>query len=302
MIGLQGRGLLKRYEETKNIRELLELVCGLKLSPVQSEKIVQVNEMSETDFRFDYLIFNSTYEKLTSERILEPYSFYSDLSYYWLPENWIRPDLLSSIKLSGSEIGHGIITRKKYSDFELVYIDNSASSEEKSFEQLQSEIKKCNSILARNLKKESSDIRSGHLLFYSNSLNPILGKENATLNNIILAMRTANTSRPVRLYDKNFLEDKLLLYDMEDVDNILNIYYFISDHTYDEEINDRALLLNEFPQRLKSLAAKQATVNVFLYLYDYKENKSQMENMINTFIQQQAKDKSGINYSLYKFN
>jgi hypothetical protein len=297
------RGISNKDLNSKNIRELLEMVSGLRFTPLQSNEIIRVKDMKDTDFRFDYLIFTSSLSKLSSEKDLEPYSFYSDILYYWLPESWIRPDLLSSIKLSSEVIVTGsTTTRKTFSEFDLLYIDNSAPAEEKSYEQMQAEITRYDILFTRAQKRISSDIQADNLLYYSNTLNPIIGRENATLNNIVLEMRTDKTSSPIRFYDKNLLEDKLMLDDIEQVEKVLNIHYFISDKTYEEEINDRALLLDEMPQRLKSIVAKNAAVNVYLYLYGAKSNKIQMETLINSFIQKETNLNPSVKYTMYEFN
>jgi hypothetical protein len=288
------------YEINSNtIETLLEKACKIKLPAGKEQKVVRVSAMDDNKKRIYYNTYARLLDILSSEQLLESYRFNAGIAYYWIPEVWFRPDLLSGLSLY-TEGGGDHIKRKNYSEFDLIYIDNSADSEEKTYDQLQSEISRLDKTFAQIQKISESNTSTGHLMYYSDAVSPIIDKDYGTLETIVMAMRSGRTSIPSPSLDKLKLENRLLIRELNKVSEKVTIHFIVSDYLYNEEIYERSYLFNEFPQRIQSIAAPQAEVKVVFYVYEKKADYNELMTKLNSFINQIKKEGSSINYEIYK--
>ena len=292
-------GLKEEDIQEHTLRELVERISHTRLSNIKVEEVKSFEEMSESDFRTYSFTYGRLYENFDSERKLSRYVMRSDINYYWLPEEWIRSDFLAEISFETKKMDV-INTRKTYSSFDFIYIDNSYGNEGKSIEKLEAEITRCNATVFRIESRTEKDATIGHKLFYSDAITPVMGTEMATFNEIVLAMRAGKASVPFRSFDKQLIEEELLLRDIEKVMGDLRLHFFVSRQIIDEEIDERPLLFYELPHRLKALAASDARVSVYLYVFR-DELEEPYAKRLAEFANRANKESGSITYHITEY-
>lgn len=284
--------------EKLNIAQLLGEICEINLTPFRSDEIKRISSLNEVEYRSIYSQLSKVFEQLDSESNLSKYRFYSDMNYYWFPESWIRPDLLSGLRIKGGRPPRPPLPT--YKQFDLIYFDNSADIDEKPYERLQSEIRQGNFTLAQIFRNAQNTDSLGHLIYYSNSINPLIGVGLATYNLIVEQMRSGKSNIPNLYLDKKILERQLFLKKIRQITNEVNIHFFVSDKVYNYEFTDRPVMFKEFPERIKSLVAAKANVNVLFYMPKEYINKNIEETLISKINTWNINNKN-IKYQIVKY-
>jgi hypothetical protein len=283
--------------KTMNLAELLGHSLGIDFSGYSAMEIVPVNEIKDIDYDTYFKTFSENFDKLDSEKEIEKYRFYSGMAYCWLPQNLLSLDILSGLTLFKKK--SIVIRGNSFKEYNIVYIDHSAQTEEKSFEQLQAEILK----LYRTLKpvwtaeNQSNDI--GDLLYFSSGVDPIMSGGEPTFEQISGQMRNSSTVRPDHFNDKLRLENRLFG-GVKVVSDKINIYFSVSDNFYRSELEGRAFFLKEFVERIDQILATDNTKVIVNLLYNNPKNSSR-ESELKSYCKNMSMASPNVKYEVITY-
>jgi len=277
---------------------MLGYTLGIDFSGYAFGKTTLIDSIKDIDLESYNKVFAINYERLLSEKELSKYRFTSGISYYWLPQNFLSLDILAKISLIKSKII--INDLRPYKEFDVFYIDPSSSSGEKSFTQLQAEIKKLNINMDAVWKSESNSSDVGHLIFFSFGMDPIITSGEDGFAKIASQMRNSTAIRPDRLFDKLRLENALMS-QIETVTDKIIIHFDVSDYFYHSEIEDRSYFFKEFVERINSILATRNT-RILIYLYCYSNPSNTVTtSMVQVFCNSINSQNQNIKFELYKY-
>jgi hypothetical protein len=262
-----------------NVAEMLGHTLGIDFSGYSASEITPVSELRDIDFESYYRTFTDIYDRLISEKEVDKYRFYSGLSYYWLPQNLLPLEILS--KLTLFKPNKIVVKGGNFKEYSIFYIDHSAPASEKSYDQLQAEIKKLYMNLNKVWTAESQANDIGDLIYYSSGLDPIINSGSDGFELITGQMRNSSTIRPDRYYDKLRLENKLFS-QIQVVSDKINIHFDVSDFFYQDELGGRAYFLKEFIERINQILATSNT-QIFIYLYFNNSKSNSRESELQSF-------------------
>ena len=281
-----------------SVGDMLGYTLGIDFSGYAFGKTTLIDSIKDIDLESYNKVFAINYERLLSEKELSKYRFTSGISYYWLPQNFLSLDILAKISLIKSKII--INDLRPYKEFDVFYIDPSSSSGEKSFTQLQAEIKKLNINMDAVWKSESNSSDVGHLIFFSFGMDPIITSGEDGFAKIASQMRNSTAIRPDRLFDKLRLENALMS-QIETVTDKIIIHFDVSDYFYHSEIEDRSYFFKEFVERINSILATRNT-RILIYLYCYSNPSNTVTtSMVQVFCNSINSQNQNIKFELYKY-
>jgi hypothetical protein len=279
-----------------NVSEMLGYTLGIDFSGSASGMATLVDDIKDIDIESYNAKFELNSERLLSERELSKYRMFSGIAYYWLPQELLSLDILSQITLF--EPRSGRVQVSNFKEYNIFYIDHSAPSTLKSYDQLQAEIKR----LYRNLnmiwsaEAQSNDI--GHKIYYSSGFDPVITDGETGFEQVTNQMRNSSTIQPDRFFDKLRLENTLLR-DINVVSGKVTIHFDVSQNFYRSEIDGRAYLLKEFVERVSTnLSNKDTRILVYLYCNDSLDPS--VETLIQTFLDKMNNQSQNIKYEIYK--
>lgn len=258
-----------------NVAEMWGYSLGLDFSGYSGMDVTLVNQIKDVDIESYGITFIENYEKLLAEKDLEKFRFYSGMTYYWLPQNLLSLDILS--KLTLFKANKIVIKGGNYKEYSIFYIDHSAPSDEKGYDQLQAEIRKLSQVMAVvwNAEAQANDV--GDMIFYSSGVDPVVGSGPTGFESVAGQMRNASTLRPDMFSDKLKMENNLLRL-ISGVTDKINIYFDVSDYFYQTELNGRSFLMKEFVERIGQMMATNNTkISVYLYINNPKTVSRQSE-------------------------
>jgi len=283
---------------TMSVADMLGYTLGIDFSGYSAGKTTLVDSIKDIDLESYNKAFAVNYERLLSEKELSKYRFISGMAYYWLPQNFLSLDILSKISLIKSKIT--IHELRPYKEFDVFYIDPSSSSGEKSFTQLQSEIKKLNINMDAVWKSEANSSDVGHLIFYSSGMDPIITSGEDGFQKVTTQMRNSTAIRPDKLFDKLRLENALMS-QIETVTDKIILHFDVSDYFFRSEIEDRSYFFKEFVERINSiLATRNTRILIYLYCYSNPANAA-TTSMLQTFCNSINSQNQNIKFELYKY-
>jgi hypothetical protein len=281
-----------------NVAEMLGYIHGIDFSGYSGSEITQVSDIKDIDLESYYKIFGDNYDRLVSEKEVDKFRFFSGMSYYWLPQNLLSLDILS--KLSLFKPNKIVVKGDTYREYSVFYIDHSAPVEEKSYEQLQAEIKKLFINLQQiwNAEAQSNDI--GDLIYYSSGVDPIINSGESTFEQITGQMRNSGTVRPDLFSDKLRLENKLLT-GIKSVTDKITIHFSVSDNFYSSELQGRAYFLKEFVERISQMLATGNT-QIIVNLYFNNPKNTTRKSELQSYCDRMSKVYPNVKYVFYQYN
>jgi hypothetical protein len=246
-----------------NIAEMLGYTLGIDFSNFSNSETTPVMKINDLTFDSYYRSFKDNDEKLNSEKEVDKFRFYAKMNYFWFPQNLLSLDIMSKITLF--EPSKIVVKGGNYREFNVFYIDHSAPAEEKSFEQLNSEIRKLFQRLSLVWEAEGKSNDIGDMMYYSSGFDPVISSGQAGFEMISGQMRISSTIRPDHFFDKLRLENKLLG-QIQGVTDKITIHFDVSDSFYQSEMLGRAFFLKEFIERI-NLILSSGNTQILVYLY-----------------------------------
>ncbi len=261
-------GIPKEQIGTNSIARLFELVTGISLSDPNPDTPTRVGLIGYSKRRDLMLDYSNVLENL-KPGVLNWYTFWSDLRYYWLPESWILPAEIAGLALSNTVIDTP--TPKSYERFEVFYID--ASSVKKmdttNFKYMFDDFtEKIDQVLS--VRKDNTAV--GLYTYLSDGLHTIKNDRRKPIESTVddMLMRFGEgTYFPDKTVDKLTMETELLTQQIESIQDSLVMHFYITQSFFDEDIWERGYMLLDLPERVYSLTMPKndSKTTVYINLY-----------------------------------
>jgi len=286
-------------DESATLLDLTASEFGITFHAQETDFVKRVKELDDYTFDYNYDKIQMFYdEKLLSEGYLQNFKFKSGIIHYWMPEEVFLPEILSTLNLS-EKPPDDTITLKTFNKHEIFYLDNSTSTEDKTYDQLQAEIGKI--YRALNTYRNNYDDSNGFSIFYSNGPNPVIGEYTEIFDDAIVGeMRNQKTVRPDKYHDKMVFES-YLLGRIKNINNELSFHFMVSDAFYSGELKNRSMFFDEFVKRIRQMTyLNSKKVNVYLYAYNV-ESKNGLISKLDSFCRDKNSKDNSIKYITVKF-
>jgi hypothetical protein len=281
-----------------NVAEMLGYVLGVDFSGYSGLEVTPVNDIKEIDLESYYKTFGDNYDRLISEKEIDKFRFFSGISYCWLPQNLLSLDILSRMTLfKPNKI---IIKGDTYREYSICYIDHSAPATEKTYEQLQAEIRRLYMNLNQVWTAENQSNDIGDYIYYSSGVDPLMGSGEPVFEQITGQMRNSATVRPDLYTDKLILENKLMS-GVKVVTGKITIHFSVSDNFYQSELEGRAYFLKEFIERIHQMLATSET-QILVNLYFNNPKNTARESELQSFCKKMNTVYPNVKYEVYKYS
>ncbi len=265
--------------ESKTIAELLKNITGIDFISARNVQRKMIQDISNRDFLSIQMEIQELYEKMASIEYISNYEFFSGVGYYWLPEDLLALDLIGGLILSGLDpvITRSTFRKETYEELDIFYFDN---SDVKSLGYKDAELKTIYRNLSGLIKKDQT--KFGHILYYSDGVDPIIGEGENDMEQISSSIRQSNTSRPAKFFDKIQLE-KHVFERIESVSSSINFHFFVSNNFYQKAMEERKYILEETVQRItRYVGGERVKTTVFLYQFVTRGTAANNSNQDNT--------------------
>jgi len=266
---------------TQNVAQLLSSSIGFKLDLNEESRATQVGKISESRRRALRVDFSRTLEMLNSPEELSPRAFFSEIEYFWIPEEWMIPESLQKLSLGGA--GGFKRTPEPYKHFEVFYIDGSAieTLDGSTYKNLRKGL--YTSIMNASREAEA-DEDIGIYAYYSNGINTIKNDNSVAMDNTVEKILTELSNGsffPDKVRDKKTLENELYLHYLEEVKESLVMHFYIPQNFLSDDLMERGQMLVGLPERIYSLTMpkKESHLKIQFHVYAISDEERLQEDI-----------------------